>query len=63
VLDAISPGSAHGADEFDLVHMLAEFTGFECPPQLANLASKQVRFADCCAKNEMEEKVLKVCVG
>lgn len=63
VLDAISPGSAHGADEFDLVHMLAEFTGLECPPQLANLASKKVRFADCCAKNEMEEKVLKVCVG
>jgi len=63
VLDAVSPGSAEGMDEFDLVHKLAGLTGLECPPQLANLASKKVRFTDCCTKNEMEEKVLKVCMG
>ncbi|HZJ78334.1 MAG TPA: threonine synthase [Clostridia bacterium] len=58
VLNALAPEKAKGLDEFEMVCELSKITGLECPPQLANLASKKVRFTDCCSKDEMGKKVL-----
>lgn len=57
VLEAVE-GKESGLDEFEMVTRLAQVTGEVCPPQLANLKEKTVRFDGCCAKEEMEKVVL-----
>jgi threonine synthase len=63
VLDAVSPGSAEGMDEFDLVNKLAGLTGLECPPQLANLASKRSGLRIAAQKTRWKKKCLKSAWG
>lgn len=53
VLEAVE-GKKSNLDEFEMVKELAKVTGSECPPQLANLKDKKVRFDGCCEKSEMD---------
>lgn len=53
VLKAIDGECAKDADEFSLVKELCEKTGEPCPPQLANLKDKEVRFTLVCEKEDM----------
>ena len=53
VLSAVAGGIPEGADEFEQVRLLIEKTGVPCPPQLANLRDKAVRFKDVSKKDEM----------
>lgn len=46
VLDAVEPGASEGLDEFSMVGELAHVTKTSCPPQLADLRDKPVRFRD-----------------
>lgn len=57
VLAAVAPDETY-ADEFEMVDRLHELTGFECPNQLLELKSKQVRFTACCSRDKMENAVL-----
>ncbi|MCI6771959.1 MAG: threonine synthase [Oscillospiraceae bacterium] len=57
VLKAVGDSIPEGADEFEQVKLLVNETGEPCPPQLADLKSKTVRFKDCCEKDEMITKV------
>ena len=43
-----------------MVNKLIETTEEPCPPQLANLKEKQVRFTSCCEKAEMIDMVYKM---
>ena len=44
-------------DEFEQVAELKKVTGVECPPQLENLKGAEIRFSDCCKKEDMIKKV------
>ena len=56
VLEAIDPSLAEG-EEFEMVDVLSRTTGTECPPQLAGLADKPVRFTDVRSKEDMRSAV------
>ncbi|MCL2508278.1 MAG: threonine synthase [Oscillospiraceae bacterium] len=58
VLGALDQKAAEGLDEFGMVRALEKLTGQVCPPQLADLNTKKVRFTQCCEQDEMEEAVL-----
>ena len=45
------------ADEFQQVELLVKATGEPCPPQLANLSDKEVRFTSVCDKEDMTKMV------
>ena len=45
------------ADEFEQVELLVKATGEPCPPQLANLSDKEVRFTSVCDKEDMTKMV------
>ena len=53
VLTAVAGGVPEDADEFQQVSLLIEKTGEPCPPQLANLKDKSVRFTRVSEKAEM----------
>ncbi|MGN1417766.1 MAG: threonine synthase, partial [Acutalibacteraceae bacterium] len=57
VLKAVGDEIPEGADEFMQVKLLFDETGEPCPPQLANLKDKEVRFKDVCSKEEMTSMV------
>lgn len=51
------------ADSITAADELAEYTGFDIPETLQNLASKQVRFADVIERDEIKKRVLSVVAG
>ena len=53
VLDAVEPGASEGLDEFSMVGELARVTKTSCPPQLADLRDKSVRFRDVCDRDSL----------
>jgi len=57
VLDALDPDAAEGLDEFGMAAALENLTGQQCPPQLADLGAKSVRFTRRCAQDGMEAVV------
>ncbi len=57
VLDAVSGGEIHSADEFSMVHELEEKTGVPAPEQLRSLKGKTPRFTDVCKKEDMCKQV------
>ncbi len=57
VLKAVGDEIPEGADEFDQVKLLIDETGEPCPPQLANLKDKPVRFKAVCSKEDMTKTV------
>ncbi|MGN0467460.1 MAG: threonine synthase [Acutalibacteraceae bacterium] len=57
VLKAVGDEIPEGADEFMQVKLLFDETGEPCPPQLANLKDKEVRFKDVCSKEDMTSMV------
>ena len=60
VLDAVEPGASEGLDEFSMVGELARVTKTSCPPQLADLRDKPVRFRDVCDRDSMEKAVFRL---
>ena len=60
VLDAVMPGASEGLDEFATVSELARVTKTSCPPQLADLRDKPVRFRDVCDRDSMEKAVFRL---
>ena len=60
VLDADEPGASEGLDEFSMVGELARVTKTSCPPQLADLRDKPVRFRDVCDRDSMEKAVFRL---
>ncbi|MCM1363912.1 MAG: threonine synthase [Faecalibacterium sp.] len=60
VLSAVGGEIPENADEFEQVDLLISKTGEPCPPQLANLGGKEVRFTECCNKEEMIDMVYKM---
>lgn len=60
VLSAVSGEVPENASEFEQVKLLTDKTGEPCPAQLANLGSKQIRFTECCNKEEMIDMVYKM---
>lgn len=60
VLDAVEPGASDGLDEFAMVGELARVTKASCPPQLAGLRDKTVRFSDVCDRDSMEKAVYRL---
>ncbi|MCR4614857.1 MAG: threonine synthase [Clostridiales bacterium] len=60
VLDALEV--EFEGDELEKIHQLSKVTGEECPPQLASLTSKEIRFKDCCTRENMKETVLRLCL-
>ena len=59
VLEAVT-GEKSGLDEFEMVNELSRVTGKACPPQLAGLKEKAVRFDRCCEKAEMDAVVFEM---
>ena len=58
VLKAVAgENAAEGLDEFEQVGKLTEITKEPCPPQLADLKSKKIRFEKCCEKEDMAQAV------
>ena len=57
VLKAVGDEIPEGADEFEQVKLLIDETGEPCPPQLANLKDKSVRFTAVCNKEDMTKMV------
>ena len=60
VLNAVEPGASEGLDEFSMVGELARVTKTSCPPQLADLRDKPVRFRDVCDRDSMEKAVFRL---
>lgn len=60
VLSALKPAGAQDGDEFAMLGELETLTGEKCPPQLAGLKDKPVRFDTRCAQDSMERVVLKL---
>lgn len=61
VLKAVAgEGAINGLDEFEQVSKLIETANVPCPPQLADLKSKKIRFTDCCEKEDMANAVYKM---
>ncbi len=60
VLKAVSDENISELDEFEQVEKLIETTKEPCPPQLANLKEKKIRFNECCEKTEMIDMVYKM---
>ena len=58
VLEAVAPGRALPATEFDMVDMLHCVTGMPVPAPLAGLKGKQARFSDVTEVNDMPQYVL-----
>ena len=59
MLEAVT-GEKSGLDEFEMVNELSRVTGKACPPQLAGLKEKAVRFDRCCEKAEMDAVVFEM---
>ena len=57
VLNAL--GVSHGADEFEMMRLLHEYTGVPVPENLASLQGKKERFLDVVEKDEMYDYVVK----
>lgn len=60
VLSALKPTESQGQDEFAMMRELADLTGEICPPQLANLENKPVRFNGFCTRDSMDGFVLEM---
>lgn len=58
VISAIKPSDKQENDEFALLRELENLTGETCPPQLAGLKDKPVRFSGLCGRTGMESVVL-----
>ena len=58
VLEAVAPGRALPATEFDMVDMLHCVTGMPVPAPLAGLKGKKARFSDVTEVNDMPQYVL-----
>ena len=56
VLSALT-GDTSGLDEFEMVDKLAEVSGCEIPAPLADLRGRDVRFTQCCEKDDMKRVV------
>lgn len=50
-------GDTTGLDEFEMVDKLAEVSGCEIPAPLADLRGRDVRFTQCCEKDDMKRVV------
>ncbi len=57
VLSAVCDKDLADVDEFSQVELLKEITGEECPEQLSTLKGKEVRFPNCCRKENMIDTV------
>lgn len=57
VLKAVGDKVPADADEFEQVKLLISETNEPCPPQLANLKDKEVRFTSVCKKEDMVQMV------
>ncbi len=57
VLGAVNGEVPADLNEFEQVNFLADLTKEPCPEQLANLESKEVKFTDCCDKDDMVNMV------
>lgn len=60
VLEAVAPGAGEGLSEFEKIDKLAAVTGKVCPPQLASLSGKAVRFGGSCTREGMEDAVFSI---
>ncbi len=61
VLKAVAgENAADGLDEFEQVEKLIGTTNEPCPPQLADLRQKKIRFDACCEKEKMADAVYKM---
>ncbi len=58
VLEAVADGKALPDDEFAMVDLLSETTSTAVPAPLAALKSKETRFTNVCAKEDMADFVL-----
>lgn len=59
VLNAILPDEAVESDAFQAVRRLSKITGVSVPASISALETKPLRFSQVCAKDQMENAVLK----
>ncbi|MBQ1546095.1 MAG: threonine synthase, partial [Clostridia bacterium] len=58
VLESVAPNAKLPADEFEMTELLSSTTSTAVPAPLAALKSKETRFTNVCAKEEMADFVL-----